>query len=119
MKNYKNIDEYIKTFPKEVQSKLQEIRDLVKKLAPTAIETISYGMPTFKLNGKNLVHFAGYKSHIGFYPTPSGITNFEKELSVYKTSKGTAQFKLDAELPIKLIEKMIQYRIDENVKLQG
>lgn len=110
---YKNIDEYIKAYPKEVQDKLLSIRVLVKKLVPSAIETISYGMPTFKLNGKNLVHFAGYKSHIGFYPTPSALTNFEKELSIYKTSKGTAQFKLDEELPIKLIEKMIKFRIDE------
>lgn len=116
MKNYKNIDEYIKTFPKDVQSKLQEIRNLVKKLAPTAIETISYGMPTFKLNGKNLVHFAGYKSHIGFYPTPSALTAFEKDLSAYKTSKGTAQFKLNEDLPLKLIEQMVKFRIEENLK---
>jgi uncharacterized protein YdhG (YjbR/CyaY superfamily) len=119
MINYKNIDEYIKTFPADIQSKLQEIRNLTKKLAPTAVETISYGMPTFKLNGKNLIHFAGYKTHIGFYPTPSALVAFEKELSVYKTSKGTAQFKLDEDLPIKLIEKMILYRIKENIKLQG
>lgn len=115
MINYKNIDEYIKTFPNDVQNKLNQIRNLVKKLAPTAIEAISYGMPTFKLNGKNLVHFAGYKSHIGFYPTPSALTNFEKELKAFKTSKGTAQFKLDEELPIKLIEKMVKFRIKENL----
>lgn len=118
MKNYKNIDEYIKTFPNSVQDKLQEIRNIVKKLAPTAIETISYGMPTFKLNGKNLIHFAGYKNHIGFYPTPSGITNFEKELSIYKTSKGAAQFKIDEVLPRKLIEKIVKFRIEENTKLR-
>jgi uncharacterized protein YdhG (YjbR/CyaY superfamily) len=118
MINYKSIEEYIKIFPKEVQAKLQQIRNLVKKLAPTAVQTISYGMPTFKLNGKNLVHFAGYKNHIGFYPTPSALVTFEKELSVYKTSKGTAQFELDKELPIKLIEEMIKYRIEENIKLQ-
>jgi uncharacterized protein YdhG (YjbR/CyaY superfamily) len=118
MINYKGIEEYIKTFPKEVQVKLQQISNLVKKLAPTAVETISYGMPTFKLNGKNLVHFAGYKSHIGFYPTPSALVAFEKELSAFKTSKGTAQFELDKELPIKLIEEMIKYRIEENIKLQ-
>lgn len=113
MLSYKNIDEYIKTFPSSVQDKLQQIRRLVHKLAPTAIETISYGMPTFKLNSKNLVHFAGYKSHIGFYPTPSALTTFEKELSIYKTSKGTAQFKLDKELPLKLIEQMVKFRIKE------
>lgn len=116
MINYKNIDEYIKTFPSSVQGKLQQIRNLVHKLAPTAVETISYGMPTFKLNGKNLVHFAGYKSHIGFYPTPSALTAFEKELSIYKTSKGTAQFKLDEDLPLKLIEQMVKFRINENLK---
>ena len=115
---YKNMDEHIKTYPIAIQSKLIQIRNLVKKLAPTAIETISYGMPTFKLNGKNLVHFAGYKNHIGFYPTPSALVTFEKELSMYKTSKGTAQFEIDKELPIKLIEKMIKYRIEENIKLQ-
>ncbi len=119
MNKSKALDEYIKVFPDSIQAKLQQIRKLIRKLAPTATETISYGMPTFKLNGKNLVHFAGYKSHIGFYPTPSALTAFEKELSIYKTSKGTAQFKLDEELPIKLIEKMTQYRIDENIKLQG
>ncbi len=120
MISYKNIDsdligvdEYIKSFPENIQEKLKEIRNLVKKIAPNTTETISYGMPTFKLNGKNLVHFAGYKSHIGFYPTPSALTNFEKELSNYKTSKGTAQFKLDEDLPAKLIEKMVQFRIKE------
>lgn len=118
MVNYNSIDDYIKTFPTDTKSKLIQIRNLVKKIAPTAIETISYGMPTFKLNGKNLVHFAGYKSHIGFYPTPSALVAFEKELSSFKISKGTAQFELDKELPIKLIEKMIKYRIEENIKLQ-
>lgn len=113
MINYKNIDEYIKTYPKDVQDKLIQIRKVVKELAPTAVETISYGMPTFKLNGKNLVHFAAYKGHIGFYPTPGALTNFQKELLIYKTSKGTAQFRLDEDLPIKLIEKMVKFRIKE------
>lgn len=113
MINYKNIDEYIKAYPKDVQSKLVQIRKAISNLVPTATESISYGMPTFKLNRKNLVHFAAYKSHIGFYPTPSALTNFEKELLIYKTSKGTAQFKLDEELPMKLIEKMVKFRIKE------
>lgn len=113
MINYKNIDEYIKTFPADVQKKLQKIREIISKISPTAVETISYGMPTFKLNGKNLAHFAGYKNHIGFYPTPSGITNFEKELAVYKTSKGAAQFKIDEDIPEKLIEKIIKFRVGE------
>lgn len=110
---YKNIDEYIKNYPAEVQKKLMEIRNLINKLVPTAVEAISYGMPTFKLNGKNLVHFAAYKSHIGFYPTPSALSQFEKELSKYKTSKGTAQFKMDEELPVSLITKMVKFRIEE------
>lgn len=114
MINYKDIDEYIKAYPKDVQEKLIQIRKLIKKLVPAGTESISYGMPTIKLNGKNLVHFAGYKSHIGFYPTPSALTAFEKELSIYKTSKGTAQFKLDEDLPIKLIEEMVKFRIKEN-----
>lgn len=113
MVSYKNIDEYIKTFPADVQNKLQKIRETISKISPTAVETISYGMPTFKLNGKNLAHFAGYKNHIGFYPTPSGITNFENELAVYKTSKGAAQFKIDEEVPVKLIEKIIKFRVGE------
>ena len=113
MINYKNIDEYIKTFPSDVQNKLQKIRNIISKVSPNAVETISYGMPTFKLNGKNLAHFAGYKNHIGFYPTPSGITNFEKELAVYKTSKGAAQFKIDEDIPEKLIEKIIKFRAGE------
>jgi uncharacterized protein YdhG (YjbR/CyaY superfamily) len=116
MVNYKNIDEYIKNFPSGVQKKLQQIRKIVQKLAPTATETISYGMPTFKVNGKNLVHFAGYKNHIGFYPTPSALTAFEKELSDYKTSKGTAQFSIDEDLPISLIEQMVKYRLAETTK---
>lgn len=113
MKDCKNINEYIKTFPADVQTKLQTIRNIISNVSPNAVETISYGMPTFKLNGKNLAHFAGYKNHIGFYPTPSGITNFEKELSIYKTSKGTAQFKIDSEIPKKLIEKIIKFRVEE------
>lgn len=113
MVSYINIDEYIKTFPADVQNKLQKIRETISKISPTAVETISYGMPTFKLNDKNLAHFAGYKNHIGFYPTPSGITNFENELAVYKTSKGAAQFKIDEEVPVKLIEKIIKFRVGE------
>lgn len=113
MINYKNIDEYINTFSADVQGKLQKIRKIISKTSPNAVETISYGMPTFKLNGKNLAHFAGYKNHIGFYPTPSGITNFERELSIYKTSKGAAQFKIDEEVPVKLIEKIIKFRVGE------
>ena len=118
MINYKNISEYINSAPDDIKTKLNKLNKIIKTTVPEADETISYGMPTFKLNGKNLVHFAGYKNHIGFYPTPSALVAFEKELSMYKTSKGTAQFEIDKELPIKLIEKMIKYRIEENIKLQ-
>lgn len=118
MIKYKNIDEYIKNFPSGVQKKLQQIRKIVQKLAPTATETISYGMPTFKVNGKNLVHFAAFKNHIGLYPTPSAITKFERELSKYKTSKGAIQFPMNEDLPIKLINKIIEYRNEENIILQ-
>ena len=113
MIEHKSIDEYLKDFPSEIQEKLQQIRNIVKKLAPTAIETISYGMPTFKLNGKNLVHFAGYKNHIGFYPTPTPIEKFKKDLENYKTSKGAIQFPLENDLPIKLIEKIIKFRASQ------
>jgi uncharacterized protein YdhG (YjbR/CyaY superfamily) len=85
----KTIDEYIKTCPVDIQSILEKMRQAMREAAPEAIETISYQMPTFKLNGKNLVHFAAFKHHIGFYPTPSGIEQFKKELSPYKWSKGS------------------------------
>lgn len=114
-KIYKTIDEYIDSFPKDVQKKLKEIRRLVKKQSPLAQEKISYQMPTFVLNG-NLLHFAAYSKHIGFYPTPSGIKAFSKELSKYKNSKGAVQFPITEELPIKLIKKIIKYRVKENSK---
>ncbi|ETA69426.1 hypothetical protein MettiDRAFT_2925 [Methanolobus tindarius DSM 2278] len=95
---FHNIDEYIAMFPKEVQDKLREMRELIQETAPQAEETISYKMPTFRLNGI-LVHFAAYKNHIGFYPTPSGIEAFKDELSIYKHSKGSVQFPLEEPLP--------------------
>ncbi len=107
-----SIDAYITTFPPEVQVKLQRLRSLIQAAAPEATEKIAYGMPTFFLNG-NLVHFAAYKHHIGFYPTPSGITQFAKELSKYATSKGAAQFPLDEELPEQLITKIVKMRVVE------
>jgi len=107
------IDEYIGPFPKHIQKKLEAIRKLVAKLAPNAQEKISYQMPTFYLNG-NLVHFAGFKNHIGFYPTPHGISEFQKELSKHKNGKGSVQFPLDEPLPMKLIERMVKYRIQKN-----
>lgn len=112
--NYTNIDSYIKTFSKEIQIILQNVRQSIIDAAPGAVEAISYQMPTFKLNGKNLVHFAAYKKHIGFYPTPSGTDNFKKELEKYKTSKGTAQFQLNEPIPYDLIKKIVKFRADES-----
>lgn len=110
---YKKIDDYIEIFPEEVQNILLKVRRTIKKAAPDAMEAFSYGMPTFKLKGKNLVHFAGYKNHIGFYPTPSGIDNFKKELSEYKTSRGAIQFPLDSPISYDLIAKIVKYRVRE------
>jgi uncharacterized protein YdhG (YjbR/CyaY superfamily) len=112
MKTKTHIDEYIDTQPKEVQTTLRKIRDLIKKLAPTAEEKIGYGIPTFKLK-RNLVHFAAFPDHIGFYPTPSGIRAFEKELAKYKKGKGSVQFPLDKPIPYALIEKIVKYRVQE------
>jgi uncharacterized protein YdhG (YjbR/CyaY superfamily) len=111
----KNIDAYIKSFPKDVQPILQRVRETIRSAAPKAEEAISYGMPTFRLNG-NLVHFAGYKQHVGFYPTPSGITAFKKEISAYKWAKGSVQFPLDQPIPYTLIKKMTLFRVKENTR---
>jgi uncharacterized protein YdhG (YjbR/CyaY superfamily) len=109
------IDDYIKKFPKEVQEKLQELRKVINENAPKAQEKISYGMPTFYLKG-NLVHFAAYSGHIGFYPAPSGIEAFKDELMGYKTSKGAIQFPIAEDLPLDLIRKIVQFRVEENLK---
>lgn len=114
-KGFTSIDDYIKTFPKDVQAILQGLRAAIRAMAPEAGETISYGIPTFTLNG-NLVHFAAYKKHIGFYPTSSGIRAFKKELSPYKCSTGTVQFAIDRPLPLELIGKIVKFRIGENNK---
>lgn len=108
-----NIEEYIKSFPEEIQKKLQEMKAIIKENAPEAEETISYAIPTFKLNGKALVHFAGFKNHIGFYALPTGHEAFKKEFSVYKTGKGSVQFPLDKELPAELITRVVRFRIQE------
>lgn len=112
---YDNIDEYIKQFPPETQLVLNELRQLIAETAPQAQEKISYQMPTFYLKG-NLVHFAAYKNHIGFYPTPSGIAKFQKELSLYKGAKGSVQFPLGKPLPLELIRAIVEFRVSENLK---
>jgi len=115
---FASIDEYIETFPAEAQELLKELRATIKEAAPEAKEAFSYGIPTFKLNG-NLVHFAAHKSHIGFYPTPSGIERFKNELSVYKGAKGSVQFPIDQPLPLDLIRRVVQFRVAENQKKAG
>jgi uncharacterized protein YdhG (YjbR/CyaY superfamily) len=112
---YKTIDEYIKTFPVDIQSILEKMKQTIREAAPEAIETISYQMPTFKLNG-NLVYFAAFKNHIGFYPTPSGIERFKKELSPYRGSKGAVQFPLDKPIPFALVKKIVIFRVQENLR---
>jgi uncharacterized protein YdhG (YjbR/CyaY superfamily) len=109
------IDEYIAGFPTDVQEILQKIRMTIHGAAPEAQEKISYQMPTFFLKG-NLVHFAGFKEHIGFYPVPSGIEKFKKELSVYKQGKGSVQFPLDQPMPCDLITKIVKFRVKENLE---
>jgi uncharacterized protein YdhG (YjbR/CyaY superfamily) len=109
----KNIDEYIASFPKDVQKMLEEMRTAIKKAAPNAEETIKYAIPTFTLHG-NLVHFAAYKNHIGFYPAPSAIEVFKKELSAYEGGKGSIQFPFDAPLPVALIKRIVKFRVLEN-----
>ena len=111
---YTTIDEYIATFPADVQAILQKIRATIRACAPDATEAISSHMPTFKLNG-NLVHFAAFKNHIGFYPVPSGIEKFKKELARYPQGKGSVQFPLDQPIPYALIEKIVKFRVKENL----
>lgn len=112
---YKSIDEYISSFPEHIQEKLTELREAIREEAPEAQEKISYQMPTFYLNG-NLVHFAAYSKHIGFYPTPSGIEAFKSELSKYKSAKGSVQFPMEEPLPIELIKKIVKFRVEESLK---
>jgi uncharacterized protein YdhG (YjbR/CyaY superfamily) len=107
----KTIDEYIAGFPHDVQEILEKIRSTIKKAAPDAEETISYQMPTFTLKG-NLVHFAAFKKHIGFYPTSTGIEKFKNELSVYEGSKGSVQFPFDKPIPYGLLSKIVKFRVN-------
>ncbi|MEZ6130901.1 MAG: DUF1801 domain-containing protein [Planctomycetaceae bacterium] len=107
------IDGYIAAFPEDVQAILTKIRGIIKDAAPEAEEAIKYQIPTFVLNG-NLVHFAAFRKHIGFYPTPSGIERFKDDLSKYKNAKGSVQFPLNAPMPYALIKKMVKFRVQEN-----
>jgi uncharacterized protein YdhG (YjbR/CyaY superfamily) len=111
----KDIDEYIASFPKDIQEILEKLRTTIRKAAPDAEEIINYQIPTFTLKG-NLVHFAAFKKHIGFYPTPKGIEVFKKELSAYEGAKGSVKFPLDKPIPFDLISKIVTYRVKENLE---
>lgn len=110
-----NVDAYIADFPIKVQKLLEQIRSTIKKAAPKAEETVSYAIPTYKLNGM-LVHFAGYANHIGFYPGAGCIAAFRHELADYKTSKGTVQFPLDQPMPLRLVTKIVKFRVKQNLE---
>jgi uncharacterized protein YdhG (YjbR/CyaY superfamily) len=111
----KNIDEYIAGFPPDVREILRKLTRTIRKAAPDAEETINYQIPTFTLKG-NLVHFAAFKKHIGFYPTPTGIEKFKKELSVYEGAKGSVRFPLDKPIPFSLVSKIVKFRVKENLE---
>lgn len=108
-----SIEAYISGFPEHIQEILEQIRSTIKSVAPDASEAIKYAIPTFILNG-NLVHFAGYKNHIGLYPAPSGMEQFEEEIAMYKTGKGTLQFPIDQPMPLDLIARIVKFRVQEN-----
>jgi uncharacterized protein YdhG (YjbR/CyaY superfamily) len=111
---FADIDSYIAAFPPGTREKLQRIRETIKKAAPEAEEAISYGMPTFKLKG-NLVHFAAFKNHIGFYPAPWGIEEFKEELSRWNGGKGSVQFPNDQPMPLNLISRIVRFRVKQNL----
>jgi len=111
---FKTVDEYLSTFPATTRRILQEVRQTIKKAAPQAEEVISYNMPAFKLHGV-LVYYAAYQKHVGFYPTPSAIKAFQKELAQYESSKGAVQFPIDQPMPVELITKIVHFRVRENL----
>jgi len=113
---FKSIDEYIGTFPERVQKILEELRATIKAAAPDAEETISYNIPTFRLNGKYLIYFAGWKNHISIYPIPIGTEAFNKKVSKYTEGKGTLKFPLDKPLPLKLITQIVKLKVTESLK---
>lgn len=111
--DFKTVAEYIKMFPENVQELLEKIRETIRKNAPEAIESISYQMPAYKLNGKPVVYFAGYKNHIGLYATPTGHAEFASELAAYKQGKGSVQFPLNKPIPFDLISRIVAFRVKE------
>jgi len=114
--HFNSIDEYIRTFPEETQKMLEELRATIKTAAPDAQEKISYQIAAFELDGRNLVHFAGWKNHISIYPIPTGSEAFNKQVSKYVEGKGTLKFPLDKPLPLKLITKIVKFRVADNIK---
>jgi len=116
MRAFADTEEYIATFPPDIQEKLRGIRAVIRNAVPDAEEAIRYGMPTFRLSGSNLVHFAAFRDHLGFFPTPSGVEKFRKELTSYQTSKGTIQFPLDKPVPYDLVERIARFRAEETRK---
>jgi uncharacterized protein YdhG (YjbR/CyaY superfamily) len=112
--DYQSVDEYVAAFPAGIQPLLKKIRAAIKKKAPGAVETIAYGMPAYKFNGKPLVYFAAFKKHIGFYATPTGHAKFARELAMYKQGKGSVQFPLDKPVPYDLIGRIVEFRVKEN-----
>jgi len=108
------VDTYLSTFPADVQAILKQIRTIIKKAAPEAVESIAYGMPAYKTYGKPLVYFAGFKNHIGFYATPTGHEQFSAELSNFKQGKGSVQFSLDKPVPFALVKRIVEFRVKEN-----
>jgi uncharacterized protein YdhG (YjbR/CyaY superfamily) len=114
--SFTSIDEYIATFPEDIRKILEELRATIKAAAPNAEEKISYNIPTFALNGKYLIYFAGWKNHVSLYPIPTGTEAFNKEISKYAEGKGTLKFPLDKPLPLKLITKIVKLRVSENLQ---
>jgi uncharacterized protein YdhG (YjbR/CyaY superfamily) len=114
--NFNSVDEYIKSFPEDVQKILGEVREAIKAAAPDAGEKISYNMPTFTLNGKYLVYFAGWKNHIAFYGAPIGNAEFREDLLAYESGQGTLKFPYDKPVPYDLISKIVKFRVAENLK---
>lgn len=114
-KLHNTVNDYIADFPNEIQLILEQIRTTIRKSAPKAEESISYGMPAYKLHKKPLVYFAAFKKHIGFYATPSGHAEFAEELAKYKQGKGSVQFPIDKPMPLDLIERIVRFRVQENL----
>jgi uncharacterized protein YdhG (YjbR/CyaY superfamily) len=114
MKTFNNVDEYLFHFSPDIQELLRQMRAVILENAPDVTESISYGMPAYKLHGKPLVYFAAFKQHIGFYATPTGHRAFKEELSAYKQGKGSVQFPLDHPLPLDLIKRIVLFRVEEN-----